>query len=88
MLSALAEAHALIASDREKALRIVLAGEPSLGSEAELRQLLASPTIRYSFAPLGTHKMADFMHRVGRLKTKPESWRDYFFQDIHGEAGS
>jgi NitT/TauT family transport system substrate-binding protein len=32
--------------------------------------------------------MADFMYRVGRLKTKPESWRDYFFDDIHGAAGS
>jgi NitT/TauT family transport system substrate-binding protein len=88
VLNALAEAHALIAADREKALQIVLAGEPGLGSEAELRQLLASPTIRYSFAPLNTHKMADFMYRVGRLKTKPESWRDYFFDDIHGAAGS
>jgi hypothetical protein len=28
------------------------------------------------------------MYRVGRLKTEPRSWRDYFFEDIHGEAGS
>jgi hypothetical protein len=32
--------------------------------------------------------MADFMYRVSRLRTKPVSWRDYFFEDIPGEAGS
>ena len=34
------------------------------------------------------HKDAQKVRLVGRLKTKPESWRDYFFDDIHGAAGS
>ena len=31
---------------------------------------------------------AQFMHQVGTLKNRPESWKDLFFPDIHGEAGS
>jgi NitT/TauT family transport system substrate-binding protein len=31
---------------------------------------------------------ADFMHRVGRIATKPESWKDLFFADIHDQPGS
>lgn len=88
VLGALAEAQALIAGDRERALAIVRAAEPGLGSEAELREMLASPGVRFSLAPLNTHQMADFMFRAGRLRSRPESWRDYFFPEIHGEAGS
>jgi NitT/TauT family transport system substrate-binding protein len=88
VFEALAEAQALIANDRERALRIVLAAEPALGSEAELRELLASPTVRFSLAPQNTHQLAEYMHRVGRLKNRPESWRDYFFPEAYGETGS
>jgi NitT/TauT family transport system substrate-binding protein len=44
--------------------------------------------VRFSLAPQNTHKLADLMHRVGRLKTRPESWRDYFFPEAYGEVGS
>jgi NitT/TauT family transport system substrate-binding protein len=33
-------------------------------------------------------KFADFMAHVGRLKTKPQSWKDYFFPEAHGMKGS
>ena len=66
----------------------MLAAEPALGSEAELRELLASPTVRFSLAPRNTHQLAEYMHRVGRLRNRPESWRDYFFPEAYGETGS
>jgi NitT/TauT family transport system substrate-binding protein len=31
---------------------------------------------------------ADFLHKTGRLKNKPASWKDMFFEDIHNEKGS
>jgi NitT/TauT family transport system substrate-binding protein len=88
VLEALAEAQALIANDRARALAVVLAAEPGLGNEAEIGELLASPGVRFSLAPLNTHKMADFMFRVGRLRNRPDSWRDYFFPEAHDAAGS
>jgi hypothetical protein len=33
-------------------------------------------------------KFARFMQSVGTLRGEPQSWRDYFFPDIHGWDGS
>ena len=38
--------------------------------------------------PVGTMKFADFMYRIGALKNKPNSWQDYFFEEIHNLPGS
>jgi hypothetical protein len=31
---------------------------------------------------------ANFMHRVGLLKLKPESWMDVFVSELHGLPGN
>jgi NitT/TauT family transport system substrate-binding protein len=38
--------------------------------------------------PENTMKYADFMGSVGRLKVKPESWKDYFFPEAQDMKGS
>lgn len=45
---------------------------------------------RYSFdtVPKNTLPLATFMHETGALKNKPESWKDYFFEDQHDKEGS
>ena len=45
---------------------------------------------RYSFdpTPQGTETLAHFLHDVGALRNRPESWRDYFFDTIHDRPGS
>jgi len=30
----------------------------------------------------------EFMHKVGRMKKQPESWKDLFFADAHTLKGS
>ena len=37
--------------------------------------------------PKRTFKFAEFMHHIGALKTKPESWKDLYFAEAHGLAG-
>jgi len=39
-------------------------------------------------SPVGNIKFADFMGRIGSLKHKPNSWKDYFFEEIHNLPGS
>jgi len=39
-------------------------------------------------APQGFMKFAEFMVKTGALKTKPASWKDVFFPEVHGENGS
>lgn len=45
---------------------------------------------KYSFDPVprNTLSLATFMHDVGALKTRPESCKDYFFEDLHDREGS
>ena len=31
---------------------------------------------------------ANFMTKIGVIKVKPDSWKDLFFPNIHGAAGS
>lgn len=87
-LAALRDAFAQIERDKPLAARAYLAEEPSKLSEADVVALLNNPDISHSFVPYNTGVIADFMHRVGSIKTKPTSWKDYVFSELHGEAGS
>jgi len=33
-------------------------------------------------------RTAEFMYRIGRMKHRPASWKDLFFDDVHGRDGS
>ena len=38
-------------------------------------------------APQKVYKTAEFMHKIGTLKTKPASWKDFFFPEVQSLAG-
>ena len=38
--------------------------------------------------PENTMTFGCFMAEVGTLKTKPDSWKDYFFPEIYDDKGS
>ncbi len=42
----------------------------------------------FDIYPKATMPVADFMVRTGILKTKPASWKDYFFDTVKNEPGS
>lgn len=88
VLDAIKEGHAFIASHPNEAAKIYIEEEHSKLSQEWVAKLLNDPSVKYTFTPLNSHKIADFMYRVGRLKHKPESWKDYFFQDLHDQPGS
>jgi len=31
---------------------------------------------------------ADFMYRIDRIKSRPASWKDLFFEDAHRRGGN
>lgn len=88
VLAALREADDFIATNRSEAARIYIEQEKSPLSPAFVERMLADPELKYSTVPSNTLKIADFMARIGSIKTRPASWRDYFFPDVHAEAGS
>lgn len=44
--------------------------------------------VRWTTVPERTMLWADFMHSVGTLKTKPASWKEYFWPDADSMDGS
>lgn len=64
-----------------------LSGDKS--EAADILEALAEPDMMdWRLAPMGTHVMAQHLHRVGVISRKPESWRDYFLPEFHDLVGS
>lgn len=87
-LDALKEAEELFKNDKKAAAQVYLDVSKDKISLEELVQILEDPNMIFSVTPHGTGMVADFMAKVGYIKTKPASWKDYFFQELHGLPGS
>ncbi|HEY1147641.1 MAG TPA: ABC transporter substrate-binding protein [Pseudoduganella sp.] len=80
-VSALAEAADYAAKNPEGAADIYLRTNKSKVDRAILLKIFRNPEVQFKIAPQNTLTLAQFMHRVGAIKNKPENWRDYFFDD-------
>ena len=54
----------------------------------EMMALLKDPRFQFVLTPSGTMKWASFFHKIGRLKTAPDSWKDLFWPELHDRDGS
>jgi len=89
VLAALEEATAFIRDDAEAAARMLLEADSGADfSVEELVQVLRDPDIRFTTTPENVHKYAQFMHTIGSIENRPESWRDMFFPELHDAPGS
>jgi NitT/TauT family transport system substrate-binding protein len=89
VLAALEEANEFIRSNPRAAAEILFAAESAAGfSVDEIVEVLADPDIRFTTTPENIEKYARFMHEIGSIRNRPESWRDLFFAEIHGAPGS
>ena len=70
-----AETYEAIAKDQDIALE-------------DLTDMIGDPDLAYVAAPAGVMRLAEFMHRIGRLKRRPQSWKDLFFLEAHDLPGS
>jgi NitT/TauT family transport system substrate-binding protein len=53
----------------------------------DLADMIGDPDLVYAAAPAGVMRIAEFMHRIGRLPRRPASWRDLFFPESRDLAG-
>jgi NitT/TauT family transport system substrate-binding protein len=88
-VEALAEAQELINRQPAEAAKVYLemSADKRLTQEA-LVSMLANPDYKYTIVPQNVMKYADFMHKTGSMKTKPASWKDLFFPNVHDKPGS
>ncbi|MSP87481.1 MAG: ABC transporter substrate-binding protein [Alphaproteobacteria bacterium] len=88
VFDALVEAHDFIQKRRADAVKIYIEEEQSKLAVEFINRMVESPELRHTIVPLNTIKYANFMNKVGSLRNKPETWKDYYFPDVHGVAGS
>jgi sulfonate transport system substrate-binding protein len=87
-LAAIGEAIESINRDKEAAAKTYLEMTHSKEALADILAVLNDPQVRFTMTPERTLAFAEFMHRIGSLKTMPASWKDYFFGEIHALPGS
>jgi len=87
-VDALNEAAQFVAAQPEKAADIYLKVTGAKTDRELLLKIIQSPEVQFKTTPQNTYALAEFMHRVGAIKNKPASAKDYFFPDAHNAAGN
>jgi NitT/TauT family transport system substrate-binding protein len=88
IINALKEAQAVVDKDLPTAVKYFIDDSGTKSTVDEIVTMLRKPGYGYHIAPQGFMVYADFLHQVGRLKNKPASWKDMFWQEIHDLNGS
>ena len=89
VLAALAEATATINADKRAAAAAYLAmsGDRNLAVD-DLARMLADPNVLFTMTPQRVVAFAAFRADIGTIATRPASWKELFFDDIHALPGS
>ncbi|WP_202370707.1 ABC transporter substrate-binding protein [Pseudomonas sp. MWU318] len=85
---ALAEAEKIIKADKPAAAQAYIRVEQSKLPLALVEQIVTDPEIDFTVVPQRTFIYAEKLQELGVLKNKAGSWKDYFFEEAHGGAGS
>jgi len=87
-LGALDEAARFIAANPDKAADTYIRVSNARIDRDLLLKIIKNPEVQFKIAPQNTYPLAEFMYRVGAIKNKPASVKDYFFDDAHVNGGS
>lgn len=55
---------------------------------ADIQKMLEDPQVEYTLAPKNVVKFVEFKNEIGTMHVKPKSWKDMFFDNVHGLKGS
>jgi len=87
-IDALGEAAQLASNNPEAAADAYLRVNKGNIDRALLIKVIKNPQVQFKVAPQNTLVMGQFLHEVGAIRTKPASWRDYFFAHPALDKGS
>jgi NitT/TauT family transport system substrate-binding protein len=87
-LSALKEAIDNINKDKRVAAKVYLdQAKDTKNSVDDIFAMINAPDYAFTLTPQKVYKTAEFMNKIGSIKSKPASWKDLFFPEIHGLQG-
>ena len=88
VVAAMDDADKLIKADPRRAAEIYLAVTKEKTSVEDLVAMIGNPKVGYHLTPSATYPVAQFLHRIGRVKHTAASWKDLFFPSAHELKGS
>ena len=85
---ALKEAIDSINKDKRVAAKVYLEqAKDSKNSVEDIYGMISAADYAYTLTPQKVGKTADFMYKIGAIKTKPGSWKDFFFPEVQNLPG-
>ena len=88
LVNAITEASGLIMADKKTATGYFIEDTKTRIDPEEVLKIVSGSGVSYNATPLASVKWADFIFRVGLIKVQEKSWKDMFFQEIHGLSAS
>lgn len=86
--AALVEAAQWVRANKAKAAETYIRQQQSKLSPDLIRRIVEDPENNFTTAPQRTLVYIEELLKLGVIKNKPASWKEYFFEEAHGEAGS
>ncbi|MBS0348778.1 MAG: ABC transporter substrate-binding protein [Proteobacteria bacterium] len=86
--AALDEAAKLVKADKAKAAEIFIRVQKSKLAPELVRKIIEDPENTYTIQPQRSQAYAEELYKLGVLKNRPASWKDYFFQEAYAQPGS
>ena len=87
-VAALEEADQLIARDPAAAAKFFLDASKEKYTVEDVVAMIKAPNVVYSTTPNATMVFANFMFKTGLIKTRPASWKEFFFPVAHNLPGT
>jgi NitT/TauT family transport system substrate-binding protein len=86
--AAVLEAAQIIRADKPKAADIFIRVQKSKLPRELVRRIVEDPENDFTASPFRTFVYAQELQKLGVLKNRAASWKDYFFEEAHAQPGS
>jgi len=82
------EAVNTINKDKHAAAKVYLEqAKDTKNTVDDIYSMISTSGYAYTLTPQKVYKTAEFMYKIGSIKTKPASWKDLFFPEVHNLPG-
>lgn len=86
--AALTEAEKIVKNDKAKAAEIFIRAQKSRLPLELVRKIIEDPENDFTIQPQRSQVYAEELYKLGVLKNRATSWKDYFFEEAHALPGS
>jgi NitT/TauT family transport system substrate-binding protein len=86
--AALVEASQFIKANKGKAAETFIRVQKSKLPLDFVRKIIDDPENDFTISPFRTYVYADELNKLGVLKNRAASWKDYFFEEAYAQPGS